>query len=158
MNCEGISRRDFVRVGSLGLFGLTLPALLRGQAAAEGQSEMRLIFVRGLTEKTHGNASGIGLADFTTTRLVRAMSYRDTVINCLTAGYPEGAFVPVHFETDREVLDAALAIVGTRRPEEARVMRIRNTLCVEELEISEACLAVMSMTSSCSEATSQERK
>ena len=102
---------------------------------------MRLIFVRGLSERTHGNAAGIGLADFTTTRLVRAMSYRDTVINCLTAGYPEGAFVPVHFETDREVLDAALAIVGTRRPEEARVMRIRNTLCVEELEISEACLA-----------------
>jgi len=39
------------------------------------------------------------------------------------------------------VLDAALAIVGMRRPEEARVMRIRNTLCLEELEISEACLA-----------------
>src|SRR5262245_2656670 len=113
----------------------------RMQPAPADQPSMRLIFVRGLSERTHGNAAGIGLADFTTTRLVRAMSYRDTVINCLTAGYPEGAFVPVHFETDREVLDAALAIVGMRRPEEARVMRIRNTLCLEELEISEACLA-----------------
>jgi hypothetical protein len=113
----------------------------RMQPPPPDQPSMRLIFVRGLSERTHGNAAGIGLADFTTTRLVRAMSYRDTVINCLTAGYPEGAFVPVHFETDREVLDAALAIVGMRRPEEARVMRIRNTLCLEELEISEACLA-----------------
>jgi hypothetical protein len=113
----------------------------RMQPPPADQPSMRLIFVRGLSERTHGNAAGIGLADFTTTRLVRAMSYRDTVINCLTAGYPEGAFVPVHFETDREVLDAALAIVGMRRPEEARVMRIRNTLCLEELEISEACLA-----------------
>jgi len=113
----------------------------RMQPPPPDQPAMRLIFVRGLSERTHGNAAGIGLADFTTTRLVRAMSYRDTVINCLTAGYPEGAFVPVHFETDREVLDAALAIAGTRRPEEARVMRIRNTLCLEELEISEACLA-----------------
>jgi hypothetical protein len=112
----------------------------RMQPPPPDQPAMRLIFVRGLTEKTHGNAAGIGLADFTTTRLVKAMSYRDTVINCLTAGYPEGAFVPVHFDTDREVLDAALAIVGTRRPEEARVMRIRNTLCLEELEITEACL------------------
>jgi hypothetical protein len=101
----------------------------------------RLIFVRGLSERTHGNAAGIGLADFTTTRLVKAMSYRDTVINCLTAGYPEGAFLPVYFDSDREVLDAALAIMGTRRPDEAHVLRIKNTLCVEELEATEACLA-----------------
>jgi hypothetical protein len=113
----------------------------RDQPAAADQPSMRLIFVRGLTERTHGNASGIGLADFTTGRLLRQMDYRATVINCLTAGYPEGAFTPVHFETDREVLDAALAILGTRPPEEARVLRIRNTLEVEELEVSEACLA-----------------
>ena len=36
------------------------------------------IFVRGLSDKTHGNAAGIGLADFTTTRLVKAMNYRAT--------------------------------------------------------------------------------
>jgi hypothetical protein len=101
---------------------------------------MRHIFVRGLSAHTHGNATGIGLADFTTTRLVQAMNYRATCINCLTAGYPDGANIPVHFDTDREVLDAALAIAGTRRPEEARVMRIRNTLCLEELEVSESCL------------------
>jgi hypothetical protein len=102
--------------------------------------EMRHIFVRGLSAHTHGNATGIGLADFTTTGLVRAMNYRATCINCLTAGYPDGANIPVHFDTDREVIDAALAIAGTRRPEEARVMHIRNTLCLEEMEVSEACL------------------
>jgi hypothetical protein len=101
---------------------------------------MRHIFVRGLSAHTHGNATGIGLADFTTTRLVKAMNYKATCINCLTAGYPDGANIPVHFDTDREVIDAALAIAGTRRPEEARVMRIRNTLCLEEVEVSEACL------------------
>jgi hypothetical protein len=105
------------------------------------QPAMRHIFVRGLTERTHGNASCIGLADFTTTRLVRAMNYRATVINCLTAGYPEGANLPVHFDTDREVLDAALAIAGTRSAANARVMRIKNTLCLEHIEVSEACLA-----------------
>jgi hypothetical protein len=102
---------------------------------------MRHIFIRGLTEKTHGNAAGIGLADFTVTRVIDAMDYRATRINCLTAGYPEGAILPVHFDTDREVLDAALAIAGTRQINEARVMRIRNTLGLEEMEISEACLA-----------------
>lgn len=111
----------------------------RGQSS-EGQPQMRLIFVRGLTDKTHGNATGVGLADFTTKRLIQQMDYRATIINCLTAGYPEGATLPVHFDTDREVLDAALAIIGTREAQDARVMRIRNTLCLEEMEISEPCL------------------
>jgi Lactate racemase N-terminal domain len=113
----------------------------RGQPAPPGMPTMRLIFVRGLSAHTHGNATGVGLADFTTTRLIRAMDYRATVINCLTAGYPEGATLPVHFDTDREVFEAALKIIGTRSPEQGRVMHIRNTLSLEELEVSEACLA-----------------
>jgi hypothetical protein len=109
--------------------------------APEGQPVIRHIFVRGLSARTHGNATGIGNADFTTSRLIRAMNYKATVINCLTAGYPEGANLPVHFETDREVLDASLAIIGTRSAQEARIMHIRNTLLLEEVEISEPCLA-----------------
>jgi hypothetical protein len=112
----------------------------RLQPGPSDQPIMRLIFVRDLTAKTHGNAAGIGLADFTTTRLVKNMNYQATVINCLTAGYPEGAYLPVHFETDREVLNAALAIIGPRPPEAARVLRIRNTLHLEEVDVSEACL------------------
>lgn len=113
----------------------------RGQPAPPGMPNYRLIFVRDLSEKTQGNATGIGLADFTTTRLVKGMNYRDTVTNCLTAGYPEGAFVPVHFETDREVIEAALAIIGSRDPHEGRVVRILDTLHVDEVEVSEAVLS-----------------
>jgi hypothetical protein len=110
-------------------------------ATLTNQPQMRFIFVRGLSEHTHGNAAGIGLADFTTTRLVRSMNYRATVINCLTSGYPDSANLPVHFDSDRETLDAALAILGTRQPEESRIMHIRNTLSLEEIEVSEPCLA-----------------
>ncbi len=113
---------------------------LRGQASPPGMPVVRLIYVRGLSAHTHGNATGIGLADFTSTRLVKEMNYRATVINCLTAGYPEAAFLPVHFETDREVIDAALAIIGSRSPEQGRVMHIRDTLHLDELEVSEPCL------------------
>jgi hypothetical protein len=113
----------------------------RTAPALEDQPAIRHIFVRGLSARTHGNAAGIGNADFTTTRLIKAMNYRATVINCLTAGYPEGANLPVHFDTDREVLDASLAIIGTRQAVEARIVRIRNTLRLEEVEISEPCLA-----------------
>ena len=78
------------------------------------QPNMRYIFLRGLSAHTHGNACGIGFADFCTNRLVKAMDYNATVINCVTSGYPEGANVSVHFDTDREVLDDALSIIGTR--------------------------------------------
>ncbi len=108
--------------------------------STSGQPDYRLIYVRSLSDRTHGNATGIGLADFTRTSVIEAMNYQATVINCLTAGYPEGADLPVHFRSDREILDAALAIIGMREPHEARILHIRNTLHVENMEISEPCL------------------
>jgi hypothetical protein len=108
--------------------------------STSGQPDYRLVYVRSLSERTHGNATGIGLADFTRTSVIEAMNYQATVINCLTAGYPEGADLPVHFNSDREILDAALAIIGMREPHDARILHIRNTLNIEEMEISEPCL------------------
>jgi hypothetical protein len=103
------------------------------------QPDMRHIFVRGLSKHTHGNAAGIGFADFTTTRLVRSMNYTATSINCVTSGYPQGASIPAHFEEDRRVIEAALAILGLREPQDARIMRIKNTLQLEYVEVSEPC-------------------
>ena len=105
------------------------------------QPAMRFIFIRGLSAHTHGNAAGLGFADFTTTRLVKSMNYVATRINCVTSGYPEGANLPVHYDTDREVIDAALSINGTRPAEKARILHIRNTLELVEVEASEPCLA-----------------
>ncbi|MFQ3649724.1 MAG: lactate racemase domain-containing protein [Gemmataceae bacterium] len=112
----------------------------RGQPAPPEMPNYRLIFVRALSPKTQGNASGIGLADFTTNRLIQSMNYADTVTNCLTAGYPEGAFLPVTMNSDREVIEAALKIIGLRQPHEARVVRILDTLHVDEVEVSQAVL------------------
>ena len=39
------------------------------------------------------------------------------------------------------MVEAALQVIGTRQPQEARVLHIRNTLSLEELEVSEPCLA-----------------
>jgi hypothetical protein len=112
---------------------------LRSDSLAD-QPDIRYIFVRGLSAHTHGNAAGIGFADFTTTRLVRAMNYRDTALNCVTSGYPGGATLPVHYDEDRQAIQAALGILGLREPPDARVLRIRNTLQLEYVEVSEPCL------------------
>jgi Lactate racemase N-terminal domain len=108
----------------------------------QGRDEVccKRIFIRGLTEETHGNACGIGLAEFTNRRTVEQMDVNVTTINALTGGHPAAAAIPVTFDTDREVLDAALATVGLDEPENARVVQISNTLQLSEVLVSEACL------------------
>ncbi|HEX4132636.1 MAG TPA: lactate racemase domain-containing protein [Pirellulales bacterium] len=98
------------------------------------------IVVRSLTEATHGNATGIGLADFCTSRAARQVDARKTAVNCITGIHPEAARIPLHFDTDREVLDAALATIGLVEPPDARLAWIHNTLDLAEVECSMAYL------------------
>jgi len=101
------------------------------------------IYVRDLTQKTHGNATGIGIADYTHTRLVNKTDFDSTYINCLTGDNPKAAAIPIHYNTDRKVLDVALKTVGYVQPENAKVIRIRNTLDLKEIMVSEAYQAEM---------------
>ena len=93
-----------------------------------------------LTEESGGNATGIGNADFTTRRLVDKIDMKPTLINCITACAPNNAKVPPTYETDREAVETALSCIGLTPPERARVIRIRSTLLLGEIEVSEAFL------------------
>jgi len=93
-----------------------------------------------LTPETYGNANGIGNADFTTRRLVEQIDWNATLINCLAAVAPNMAKLPPVFETDREAIATALDCLGLARPEEVRVVRIKNTLMLGEVDVSEAFL------------------
>jgi Lactate racemase N-terminal domain len=98
------------------------------------------IYVRDLHDDSYGNATGVGLADFVSRRLVNKIDPTATYINCLTGLSPESARIPITFDTDREAVEAALGTIGVVKPEEARIVRIKNTLLLEELDVSEACL------------------
>ena len=93
-----------------------------------------------LTEDSGGNATGVGNADFTTRRLAEKIDWKPTAINTLTACAPNGAKLPLQFETDREAVENALACIGLTPPEQARLVRIRSTLVLGEIECSEALL------------------
>jgi Lactate racemase N-terminal domain len=98
------------------------------------------IYVRDLHDDSYGNATGVGLADFVSRRLVNKIDPTATYINCLTGLSPESARIPITFDTDREAVEAALGTIGMVKPEEARIVRIKNTLLLEELDVSEACV------------------
>ena len=98
------------------------------------------IFVRDLTEESDGNATGIGLADFTTTRLVDKIDRHSTYMNGITALGPQKSKIPFYYDTDREAIEVALDTIGLTEPEDARVIRIESTLRLTELDISEVLL------------------
>jgi hypothetical protein len=76
----------------------------------------------------------------TTKRLVDKINYAAMNMNSITSGVFDAAKVPMWFETDREALEVGLGMIGLTPPEQARVVRIKNTLHLTEMEVSEAML------------------
>lgn len=110
-------------------------------ATPEDRVSCRRILVRSLTEKTKGNACGIGIAEFTTERCAQQVDPAKTAINCITALHPEGAMIPITLPTDREAVEAALRTIGLIEPQDARVVHIADTLHLSTVRVSEACLS-----------------
>jgi len=102
--------------------------------------DTRRLFVRDLTVETQGNALGIGLADFTTTRLVKKIDRQKTYINCLTGISPEKGAIPMYFDSDKECIDAAVRCLGIESIKDLRIVHIRNTLSLESFNVSKAYL------------------
>jgi hypothetical protein len=106
----------------------------------KNQPSVRCIIIRNLTPETHGNATGLGFAEFCLSRAVEQRDRNATVVNCLTALDVRGAKIPVHYATDAETLTAALGTLGMKRPRDARLVWIKNTGHLSELECAEALL------------------
>ena len=110
------------------------------RATDRDDTSVRTIFVRGLTEATHGNACGIGIAEFTNTRTVNSIDRRITAINSITGGHAPAAAIPIWYDTDREVVENALTTIGLATSERAKVIQIPDTLHLAEVLVSEAYL------------------
>ena len=100
--------------------------------------EIKKIAVLDLTEETHGNAIGIGLADVTTRRAFEKIDYHQTYVNCLTQGSGETGKIPPFLANDHDAIATAIRISGPIDPRNAKVIRIRNTQELEHIYISEA--------------------
>ena len=100
-------------------------------------TDIKRLFVRDLTANSNGNATGIGLADLTTKRLVDKINYQAMYMNCITGISLEKAAVPMFFENDQQAIQVALGSIGLTPPEKSKIVRIKNTLHVDEVEVSE---------------------
>lgn len=101
------------------------------------EPDFRVLAVLDLTPDSHGNASGIGLADLISERLRAKVDWHATYTNCLTAGNFAAAKQPVSLATEREIVETGLM---DKAADSARVVWIQNTLELETLWLSPALL------------------
>jgi hypothetical protein len=94
-----------------------------------------------LTEETGGNANGLGAADVVTERLVSGMDRATTYLNALTSTAPNPVKIPMVMPTDRMAIAAALTMCAGVSPPKAKLVRIKNTLRLRRMWVSEALLA-----------------
>jgi hypothetical protein len=100
---------------------------------------IRALVALDLSAASHGNALGVGLADFITRRLLDKIDFALTAKNVATSGFLERGRVPLVLATDAEAIDAALTHVFRAEPAAcagARMVRIRDTLTLDRLWIT----------------------
>ena len=99
------------------------------------------IVVLGLTPETNGNATGVGGADVITMRLFREIDVPSTYANIITSMNLDGAAIPIVMNDDREAIQLAVKTVVRVKPRDCRIVRIRNTLELSQIQVSEPMLA-----------------
>jgi hypothetical protein len=100
----------------------------------------KVIVVTDITEASHGNACGIGLADVTTRRLADKVDWDATYMNAVTSGFYEHSMLPVVAASDLQAFEWGIrASHDPYAPK--KIVRITDTLHVSELYVSDAALS-----------------
>ena len=112
--------------------------MIDGEPEPESPNIKRII-VLDLTPASHGNGTAYGLADFMSRRLFDKIDFQITTKNLFTSGFLQRGQMPLVFETDEEAVQAAIFDAYRANiddHENARVVRIKNTLALENLWVS----------------------
>ncbi|MGL4595285.1 MAG: lactate racemase domain-containing protein [Thermoguttaceae bacterium] len=108
------------------------------KAVGNEKPNIARIAVCGLTSETHGNANGIGMAEFCLRSLLAQVDWKLTRLNAMTANHVSAAMIPLDYETENDIIQAAWESLGCPDPLSLRIVWIRDTLHLEEMIISES--------------------
>jgi nickel-dependent lactate racemase len=104
---------------------------------ASGGPKIKKIVVLDLTNESHGNANGIGLSDFTTKRFFDKMRFDQTYPNSITSTVQETIKIPMVLDNDKLAIQGAIKTSNLENESDAKIVRIKNTLDMEYIYISE---------------------
>jgi hypothetical protein len=140
---------DVLVIGEMGknYSGAGIDPNVIGRLYIVGQPEpvtprINRIVVLDLSPESHGNAAGIGLADFTTDRLIAAIDREPFLTNSIVSTFVERSKIPLAYPTDREAIQAAIDTCWQTNSERLRVAVIPNTLELTEIWVSPALWSI----------------
>jgi hypothetical protein len=138
-----VSDIDVLIIDQMGkdISGVGLDPNIIGRIRITGQREpdsprIKAIMISDLTSNSYGNAIGLGLSDVITRKLYEKVDFASTYMNAVTSGFLERAKVPVIAENDRKAFELALRSCGFIKPGEQRIIRIKDTLHLNEIYVS----------------------
>ena len=102
--------------------------------------QIKRILVLGLSDGTHNNATGCGVADFITEEARRMVELSSTYTNCIASGNPEAGRMPIIVKDEEEGLRAAIQTCSGIDVNDARVVKIQDTLHLVNIQVSENML------------------
>ena len=108
-------------------------------AASGGPNTIKL-GVLNVTEKSEGNANGMGLADFMPRHMYDQVDFEASYVNTLTSTEPNSTRIPMVLANDKEVFQACVKVCGQVDPNNIRMVIIRSTKYLDEVYMSEAAV------------------
>jgi len=107
---------------------------------ASGGIKVQKVAVLDLTEESHGNNIGMGVVDVTTAKLMAKACPEYAYVNALTSLVCTGCKIPMTLQSDEDAIKACIRMcVGIDRSK-VRLIHIRDTLHIAEIEVSEAMI------------------
>ena len=122
--------------------GPGMDSAITGRIMANGEPDLfrpqhKLIAVLDLSEASHGNAVGVGVADLISQRLSEKIDIQATYVNSICGGYPVQGKIPMVMPDDETLLNVAALLIGSKSITEARIVHVDSTLNLEEFEVSQ---------------------
>lgn len=110
----------------------------------QGGIDAQRIGILDITDETLGNVVGLGMADVCSARVVSKMSRENTYPNSLTSTVTSLCKIPMYFDGHRDTIRAAIKMVPGVAPEDVTMIRIRSTLDMDVIQVSENLLSYVS--------------
>ncbi len=140
-----VSELDVLIVDQIGknFSGTGMDTNVIGRLRIQGNAEpeypkIKRIAVLDVAPEAHGNAYGIGLADFTTELLVNKLNRDSIYLNAMTSTFIQRAMVPMTLSNDFDAIAAAIKSLGCFSLPGLKMIRIRNTLHLSEMLVSDS--------------------
>jgi hypothetical protein len=113
-------------------------------AYASGGPDITRICALDITDKSHGNGNGLGILDFTTRRAYEKFDFEQSYPNSLTTTAPMSVKIPMVLKNDVQCVKAAIKTCNAADISSVRLVRVKNTVKLDEIEVSESLSSYVS--------------